>query len=362
MRNSFFRDHTAGCRQPVDRAGRAHGVHQQARDRHRPDAARHRRDRARDLGGLRVGDVADDAVLAARAGDAVDADIDHGRARLDPVAADHLGPPDRREQQVGAAADGGQVARPGMRHRDGRVLVQQQLNQRLADDVGAPDHHGFHPFERTVHRPGEMDAAERRARGERRQSGREPAGIHRMESVHVLGGVDRVQYLLAVDLLRQRQLHQDAVHRRIGVELPDQRQHLALRRVLGKLVIERAHAGFDRLLRLVAHIDGAGRILADQHDREAGHDAERRDAPHFGRDRGAQLGGNRLSVDDLCRHVLSSLNSSMAGLVPAIHAFSLSQDVDARHKAEHDDTSIPRARSSPARPRAPVRRPSPSRA
>ena len=47
-----------------DRAGRAHRVHQQARDRHRPDAARHRRDRARDLRGFREGHVADDAALA----------------------------------------------------------------------------------------------------------------------------------------------------------------------------------------------------------------------------------------------------------------------------------------------------------
>ena len=133
-----------------------------------------------------------------------------------------------------------------------------------------------------------------------------------MESVHVLGGVDRVQHLLAVDLLRQRKLHQDAVHRRIGVELFDQRQHLALRRVLGKLVIERAHAGFDRLLRLVAHVDGARRILADQHDREARHDAERRDAPHFGRDRGAQLGRDRLSVDDSARHEVFLLVNSRA--------------------------------------------------
>ncbi len=34
----------------------------------------------------------------------------------------------------------------------------------------------------------------------------------------------------------------------------------------------------------------------------------------------------------------------MAGLVPAIHAFDLRQDVDARHKAGHDDrVSLPAA-------------------
>ena len=44
------------------------------------------RDRAGDLDGLVEVDVADEAVVGA-----VDADVDHGRAGLDPVAADHLG-------------------------------------------------------------------------------------------------------------------------------------------------------------------------------------------------------------------------------------------------------------------------------
>ena len=51
-------------------------------------------------------------------GEAVDADVDHGGAGLDPVAAHHLGPADGREHEVGAAADGGKIAR--LRMRDGR--------------------------------------------------------------------------------------------------------------------------------------------------------------------------------------------------------------------------------------------------
>ena len=42
------------------------------------------------------GDVAAQAVVGA-----VDADVDDGRAGLDPVAADHLRAPDRRHQHVG---------------------------------------------------------------------------------------------------------------------------------------------------------------------------------------------------------------------------------------------------------------------
>ena len=81
-----------------------------------------------------------------------------------------------------------------------------------------------------MHGLGQHDAAERRAGRERRQAGREPADVHRMKAVDVLGGIDRVQDLLAVDLPRQRKLHQDAVHGRIGVELSDQRQQIGFAR------------------------------------------------------------------------------------------------------------------------------------
>ena len=65
IRASVRRRPKSGAGRSAMRAGRAHRVGEQARDRHRPDAARHRRDRAGDLGGLGEGDVADDARLAA---------------------------------------------------------------------------------------------------------------------------------------------------------------------------------------------------------------------------------------------------------------------------------------------------------
>ncbi len=43
----------------------------------------------------------------------VDADIDHRRAGGDPVAADHLRPPDRGDQDLGAAALGGEIGACG---------------------------------------------------------------------------------------------------------------------------------------------------------------------------------------------------------------------------------------------------------
>ena len=109
--------------------------------------------------------------------------------------------------------------------------------------------------------------------------------------------------LLAVDLLGQRQLHQDAVDVRIGVELGDELEQHLLGRVLGKLVLERLHADLDGLRGLVAHVDLACRILADEHHGEPGREAVLRLEPcHVGGDVGAHLGGNCLAVDEVGSH------------------------------------------------------------
>ena len=124
------------------------------------------------------------------------------------------GAPHGRKQNIGAAAHGRQIARAGMRDRHRRVLRQEELRQRLADDVGAADHDRLEPVERGPHGLGEQHAAERRARRKRRQPGGQAAGIHGMEAVDILGRVDRGDHLVRIDLRRQRQLHQDAVHAR----------------------------------------------------------------------------------------------------------------------------------------------------
>ena len=58
----------------------------------------------------------------------------------------------------------------------------------------------------------------------------EPADVVRVKAVRVLLRQDRVQNELAVDLLRQRQLHEDAVDLRVAVDLVDQGQELGLAR------------------------------------------------------------------------------------------------------------------------------------
>ena len=93
------------------------------------------------------------------------------------------------------------------------------------------------------------------------------------------------------------------MHRRVGVELADQRQQFGFAHRIRQTMIERAHAGFDGLLALVAHVDGARRILADQHDREARHEAVLARQPRdFGADLRAQRLRDGLAVDDACGH------------------------------------------------------------
>ena len=131
---------------------------------------------------------------AVRAVDAVDADVDHRGTGPDPVAADHLRPADRRDQDVGAAAFLRQVAGARVRERDRAVGAEQQRCHRLADDVGAADHDDPSPGE--VLGPSVSAARirqpQRRARHQERRIERaarreQPADVERMEAVDVLG-------------------------------------------------------------------------------------------------------------------------------------------------------------------------------
>ena len=79
---------------------------QQARDRHGPNTAGHRRDRSCHGFTRRKIAVAHQFVFAV-ALDAVDADVDHTGAGLDPIAFHHFGSAHGGDDEVGPAYDGG---------------------------------------------------------------------------------------------------------------------------------------------------------------------------------------------------------------------------------------------------------------
>ena len=140
-RDEQLAQRSSGGVSPARACGRDQGVAEQDRDRHRPDAAGHRGDRAGDLACAREIDVADQLA----ASPPVHADVDHGRAGLQPVALDHLGPADRGDDDIAAADDVGEVAGAAVGDRHRAILAQQELRHRLADDVRAADHHRLEP-------------------------------------------------------------------------------------------------------------------------------------------------------------------------------------------------------------------------
>ncbi len=111
--------------------------------------------------------------------------------------------------------------------------------------------------------------AVRSAGQEQRAALHDAADILRMECVDVLQRKDRVETRVVSIRLGQRQLHEDSVHAGIAVELIDQGQELVGRR-LGREPVQAA--GQPVLLAgllLVADVDLAGRIFADQDRRQA---------------------------------------------------------------------------------------------
>ncbi|MNO00383.1 hypothetical protein D3C81_2202590 [compost metagenome] len=59
-----------------------------------------------------------------------------------------------------------------------------------------------------------------------------------MKPVHVLDRIDGMDHRRFIDVGRQRQLHQDPVHRDVGVQLRDQVQHLGLTGVFRQAVLQ----------------------------------------------------------------------------------------------------------------------------
>ena len=132
---------------------------------------------------------------------AVDADVDHGRARLDPVAAHHLRLAHGGDQHIGAPAHRRQIARSW----NGRWSPSRSPPAAIAPPACRRCWSGRSPpppaRRATLHGLRQHDAAERRAGHQARQAAREPAGIERMEAVHVLGRIDGRDDLVRVDVL-----------------------------------------------------------------------------------------------------------------------------------------------------------------
>ena len=165
-----------------------------------------------------------------------------------------------------------QVDRPRVADRHRRIALEEQQRHRLADDLAPPDH------DRVLASDGDTLAIEklhhtgRRARRQRRPSLQQTARIERVETVHVLGRINRVEDVLLRVLphrRRERRLHEDAVDPVVDVQLVDQRQQLAQLRRRRQAMNDHVQA---RLLTgpfLAADVDVRRGVVADEDDRQS---------------------------------------------------------------------------------------------
>ncbi len=191
-----------------------------------------------------------------------------------------------------------------MRHRDRAMLLQQQHRQRPANDVRAPNHHRISTGQVAEIILQQHQAPGRRARRQAILANDKFADILDMEAVHILVRTDRVDHLPFVDLPRQRQLNQNAMHRRVAIQSLHQRQQLALGRISRQLVLERVHTRGHGLLALVQDIHRARRILTDQHHRQPRlHTVRREQGTSRLPDAHTQPGRKRPAINNRCHGI-----------------------------------------------------------
>ena len=239
------------------------------------------------LGGLVV-DVAHQPVSTLGAGivDAVDADVDDDGTLLDPVALDHLGPSDGGHDDVGVLDDAGNVVRLAVDDGNGGIAMHEEHGHGQTDEVGPADYYGVLALELDAAAVQQFDATLGSA-GNVEGNGSEVGpldlgaadvgagaaqrgGVERMETIDVLLGVDAVEDFILINVLGKRQLNQNAMNSRIGVQfgnLSRESLHGHVRRIVKS---KGRDATF--LARLLLHSDVRLRIatLAHQNDSQAG--------------------------------------------------------------------------------------------
>ena len=201
---------------------RAQGVGEQHRDRHRADPARHRRDRP--------GDLADRARSRRRRRGRRRCGWCRRRSRSRPgftISA----PTSRGEPTAATRMSAREQTAARSRVREWQTVTvafspSSSAGERPADEDRAAEDHRLGALELDPGVAQQLDHALRRARDEARAPLGEQPGAGRGEPVDVLGGVDRRDHRVLVDLLGQRQLDQDPVDRVVAVERGDQLEQL----------------------------------------------------------------------------------------------------------------------------------------
>lgn len=233
-------------------------------DGHRSYPTRHGRDGTRNRRNAVEIHVADQAVVHT-----VDAHVDDRCARLHVVRRNHLRPSYGGDKDIRLAAHGRKVLSAAMGDGNRGIPVQKEFGNGLAHDIASADHHGF--LARNLHAR-LVEQGDDALGGAREDAGLvEPKAryVLGVEAVHILFGGDGGDDFLLVDMLGQRQLHQDAVHLRVVVEGGYLLQEALFGAVLRQFDEMSVHADVLRGFDFAAHIGAACGVVPHDNDHEA---------------------------------------------------------------------------------------------
>ena len=186
---------------------------------------------------------------------------------------------------------------------DSCVLLHQHECHGFAHNIARTDHHHVLTFDRNVLVFQHLLHAKRGAGREQGFTLDECAHVIEVKAVHIFISGNSGDHAPGVKVCRQRQLHENAVHLRVGVQPMNFGFDLRVWRVSGKCI----HGGMQTYLSagldFVGHIDLGRCVVPHDDDRQP-----RRNATGFqiAGDCGtffAHLAGYGIAIDNFCDHV-----------------------------------------------------------
>ncbi len=149
-----------------------------------------------------------------------------------------------------------QIAGLGVADAHRRLPLHEHQRHRLADDVASAHDDDIAAFDLNVLLLQKAHHSVGSARRKHRVADYQAADVVEMETIDVLVRGDGTQHAPHVDLWRQRQLHQDSMDVRIGVESLDRSHQLV--GIDGVRIVQTggAHAHLGARLDLAADING----------------------------------------------------------------------------------------------------------
>src|SRR6185436_5935815 len=100
-----------------------------------------------------------------------------------------------------------------MAYRDSRVTLQQQAGHRTADDLAATNDNRVGAGDFNIVSVQQLNDSSRRTGHKARTAHGQQPYVCRMKGINVLPGIDGLNDYRVIDLLRQWQLHEDAIYR-----------------------------------------------------------------------------------------------------------------------------------------------------